>query len=116
MNESEKIQILLKEYDTLRAEIIQRLGHRITFLGLFGAMGVYAFFRDNGLTLYQYSVIAVAIVFTYIVWHHLGNVIGRCSRRIAEIEQQINGMAGTVLLRWEHDQLGSKMFHRVHRN
>lgn len=106
----------VKEYDTLRAEIIQRLGHRIAFLALTGAVGVYAFFRDNGLTLYQYFVIAVAVVFMSAVWLHLGNVIGRCSRRIAEIELQINAMAGEVLLRWEHEQLGSKTFHRVHRH
>lgn len=106
---------MLKEYDTLRAEIIQRLGQRVAFLGFAGALGVFAFFRDKLLTPYQIFVISVAVIFLYIVWHHLGNVIARCAKRIAEIEIKINTMAGEDLMKWEHEQRGSKIFHKVHK-
>ena len=115
MTDKDKIEILFKEYDTLREEIISRLSQRINFLGLFGAIGVYAFFQDKTLNGKQYIIIVLAAILLYCVWHHLGNVVARCSKRIAEIECVINKMAGTTLLVWEHEKRGSKLFHKVYK-
>ncbi|MCI0561019.1 MAG: hypothetical protein MN733_21240 [Nitrososphaera sp.] len=58
MNPSENVQILLKEYDTLPAEILHRIGHRFAFLSLIGAAGTYAFFTKP--TAYQTVVLIIS--------------------------------------------------------
>lgn len=115
MDEKDKVQVLLKEYDSLRAEILQRINHRFAFLSLFGAMGTYAFFAATDLSAYQKVVLMISALALFGVWWQLGNLIARCSRRIAEIEEAINLVAGDPLLRWEHERLGSKAFHKVHK-
>ena len=114
MEEKDKIHILLKEYDTLRAEILQRIGHRFAFLGLSGAVGAYVFFTAQSLSSYQTVVLIITIFILFGVWWQLGNLIARCSNRIAEIEGLINSIAEETLLRWEHERLGSKSFHQIH--
>jgi hypothetical protein len=44
------------------------------------------------------------------IWFHLGNLIAKLSTRIAEIEEEINAMAGKKLLKWEHERRGSRFF------
>jgi len=115
MTDQEKIQILIKEYDTLRAEILQRTGQRFAFLTLFGAVGAYSFFVATSLNSYQILVLIISAFVLLGVWFQLGNLIARCSRRIAEIEEEINAMAGQKLLKWEHEKRGSKFFHKLHK-
>lgn len=115
MNDKDSIQILFKEYDTLRAEILQRIGHRFAFLGLFGAVGGYAFFSFKRLALYQIVTLAVCATILFLVACQLGNLIARCSKRVGEIEQSINSYAGEKLLKWEHMKRGSKIFHILHK-
>ena len=68
MNEKDKIEILLKEYETLRSEILQRTGHRFAFLGLMGALGGYSFFIGKDLSAYQIYVLFVCafILFSFL--------------------------------------------------
>lgn len=115
MDPNDKVKILLKEYDTLRAEILQRIGHRFAFLGLTGALGIYAFFAAKELTIYQTAVLTISALALFGVWFQLGNLIARCSKRIAEIEKAVNSIVGEDLLKWEHEKRGSKVFHKVHR-
>lgn len=115
MDEKDKVNILLKEYDTLRAEILQRIGHRFAFLSLFGAVGGYTFFVAKDLSQYQTVVLIISALSLFGVWLQLGNLIARCSIRIADIEKTINSKAGEPLLKWEHEKLGSKVFHKVHK-
>lgn len=113
MTNYEKIQILLKEYDSLRVEILQRSSQRFTFLTLFGALGAYSFFVAESLNCYQVLVSIMSALFLFGVWFLLGKIIVRCSRRIAEIEKEINTLSDQVLLRWEHEHLGSKLLHKI---
>ena len=115
MDEKDKVQILLKEYDSLRAEILQRIGHRFSFLGLTGAVGGYAFFVAKNLSTYQTVVLMIGTIALLGVWWQLGNLIARCSHRIAEIEKTVNSFAGEPLLTWEHQKLGSGTFHVMHK-
>lgn len=115
MDEKDKVQVLLKEYDALRAEIMQRISHRFAFLGLFGGVGAYAFFAAKDMSTYQTVVLMISALALFGVWWQLGNLIARCSNRIAEIEETINSLAGEPLLRWEHERLGSKAFHKAHK-
>ena len=114
MDEKDKVQILLKEYDALRAEILQRISHRFSFLGLTGAVGGYAFFVAKDLSTYQTVVLMMGTLALFGVWWQLGNLIARCSHRISEIEKTVNSIAGEPLLTWEHQKLGTRTFHRMH--
>ncbi len=112
---TDKVQILLKEYETLRAEILQRIGHRFAFLGLTGAVGAYAFFTVDKLTNVQAVVLAMGAIAAFLNQFQQGNLIARCSKRIAEIEEAVNSLAGEKLLVWEHEKRGSKAFHEIYR-
>lgn len=114
MNEIDKINIVLKEYETLRTEILQRISNRFAFLSLFGAIGAYGLFKAAEISLFQAFVLFFAVIFLFAVWWQLGNVIARCSKRIAEIEKLINEISGEKLLKWESERLGSKTFHQFH--
>ncbi|MGA1864924.1 MAG: hypothetical protein ACMUHX_07670 [bacterium] len=95
------IDILLKEYDTLRSEILTRSTQRISFLGLFGATIGYFLFKYNDLMFIQEIGLIFGLVFLGLIWVQLGNIINRCSARITAIEKEINEISGRNLLKWE---------------
>lgn len=115
MDEKDKIIILLKEYDTLRAEILQRISNRFAFLGLVISVGAFGLFKAGDISTFKILVLFFTALFLIAVWWQLGVVIKRCSKQIAEIEVIINQIAGEKLLRWEHEHLGSKNFHLFHK-
>lgn len=108
-----KIDILMKEYETLRSEILHRLNRRFAFMGLFGAVLAYAFFKVEKYTIVNVSVIVASIFILVAIWFEYGRLIQRCSWRISEIEQQVNSLVGDELLVWETRQQ-SNVFHRVY--
>ena len=114
MTDDKKIEILLKEYETLRTEILQRSGRRTAFVSLVGALGASAFFVENDFAAHQIIVLSVAAVFLLGVWWQLGNVMARCGTRVSEIEERVNAMAEDELLQWEHKERGSKLFRKFH--
>lgn len=109
-----KIDILMKEYETLRSEILHRINCRFAFLGLFGAVAAYVFFKVDKYTIFKVLIPVASIFVLGAIWFHLGRLIQECSSRISEIEQQINSLVGDELLVWE-TRRQSKVFHRVHR-
>jgi hypothetical protein len=111
----DKIDILMKEYDTLRAEILHRSNTRFAFVGLFGALATYALFKTDTHTVLTPALIIIAAIFLFFLWIHIGYLIFRCSRRIAEIENQINSLADEQLLVWENRQKNN-IFHRFYKN
>lgn len=115
MNLEQKIAVVLKEYETLRAEILQRTGHRFTILSLGGALGAYGVFSAEKLTKFQLSVLVLSALALIGVWFQLGKLIARCSARISEIEISVNDLADETLLRWEHEKRGSSAFHKIHK-
>ncbi|MFA6560302.1 MAG: hypothetical protein WCV00_00155 [Verrucomicrobiia bacterium] len=114
MTQSEKVEVLFKEYDTLRVEILQRSSQRFQFLAIAGAIGAFALFRTSPLTSGQAVALIAACNIVLCVWWRLGQCIARCSMRIAEIEQRINDLAGEKLLHWEGALVGRSFFHRLH--
>lgn len=109
-----KINILMKEYETLRSEILHRLNRRFALLGLFGAVLAYALFKVDKYTTVNLSVIFASIFILGAIWFRFGQMIQRCSSRILEIEQQVNSLVGDELLVWE-TRRRSSFFHRLHR-
>jgi hypothetical protein len=99
------IEILFKEYDTLRAEIISRQsgGFQLVIIG--GA--VFAWFGGHatGQKLWI-GVAALVIVSCFLVFRAVQD-INLIAKRIGKIEEEINHIAGANLLKWE-SHLGSE--------
>ena len=107
-----KIDILMKEYETLRSEILHRINQRFAFLSLTGAVSAFGFFKVDKHTVASMSILFAAIFILGAIWFHFGRRIQECSSRISEIEQQVNSFVGDELLVWETKRQ-SKYFHRV---
>ena len=112
---SEKVQILLKEYETLRVEMIQRFNHRFNFLTIIGAVGAFVFFKTEKISYLQVSAFVATTISILIVWFWIGHVIARCSRRVSEIEKKVNELAGEDLLLWETVQIDHGVFHKIYK-
>lgn len=105
INDKEKIDILLEEYKTLRAELIQRnttlnqlyLGFGAAFLTIAGIA------LDKRRVLVAFTLLPILGCLTYLVTRIFDFDVKAASLRIAEIEQQINEKAGADLLKWENE-------------
>ncbi len=93
------IQILFKEYDTLRSEIITRTncGYQLLALGA-GALAWLASRPINQMLFVSLGVVLAAMVIFVGIWWRDTYM---CSCRVKEIERQINNLAGMELLKWE---------------
>jgi hypothetical protein len=100
-SEEEKVKILLNEYNTLRAEIIARVGHSYQLI----AVGVAAILLLFGLwpigkifwAMLAIAVTTIAIAF----WIWLRDTL-KAAERIREIEIDINQRVGEDILIWEN--------------
>ena len=103
----EKIEILFKEYDTLRAEIIGRTAGGYQLIAILAIIfaAILGWRSPHGPDQMFWVAIGVlvgsAIVFGW--WAHRD--INMIARRISDIELQINEFSGQTLLIWE-TQLG----------
>jgi len=103
LSRMERITILLKEYDTLRSEIIARTAVGSQVVGLAVVLFV-AWITSLG-THYD-RFLARSLLAGFIIAVILGCVtayvgIGRPHRKVVELESQINELAGERLLTWE---------------
>lgn len=94
----ERVAILLKEYDTLRAEIISRCNNRFGVLGIIG--GTVAFISAYP-ALGTWVLGGIAVLFLFAVWMYLGHLIYHCGIQVADLERRINKIVGEDLLAWE---------------
>jgi hypothetical protein len=102
-----RIDILFKEYETLRAEIISQIGHMYTLLtvGAATVVGVVAWFvTDATARRYMWFLPIVLGVLGVVFWglyrfamHNVANA----ARHIQRLERRINALAGDDLLEWE---------------
>lgn len=106
-SDKEKIMILFKEYDTLRAEVISRSSGGYQVIAIFG--GLFAALLAWGATHPPIAVfwaavltLAVGVIFAAFTVFRDIYVI---ARRLAEIEKTINHLAGDQqLLIWESNR------------
>jgi hypothetical protein len=101
LDSKSKIDILLKEYEALRGEILNRINNRWAITGyVIAAVALMASLSElpgvQVLTIASGSVGALVVL-----WWGSWCLTRRFGLRIAEIEHQINHLAGEVLLVWE---------------
>jgi hypothetical protein len=99
LDSKDKIQILLKEYDTLRAEIIARTNHGFQLTGLGGAVLMWLVSRPDDARFWV-LVATFLMVFGYMGWITFRD-ISKAAGRIRQIEAKVNKLAGDELLEWE---------------
>jgi hypothetical protein len=99
-----KVEILLKEYDSLRQEVISRLNNRFSLLGYAGAILTYAVFQGGGIADWRWLCAAGAALSLLLVWLWGAKKIRELSLRIATLEKKINHLSGDSLLAWETGQ------------
>jgi hypothetical protein len=99
------VEILFKEYDTLRAEIIARQsgGFQLVIIG--GAVFTWFGQRATGQK-FWIGMATLVIVSCFLVFRAVQD-INLIAKRVGEIEQEINRLAGATLLKWE-SRLGSQ--------
>jgi hypothetical protein len=98
----QRIRILLKEYDTLRAEILQRTAAGFALAPILAA--IVGWLGSRILEGHRYTAIAAGLmsVCTLFLGPKFMNIrIRRCSARLQRIEQRINSLAEDDLLEWE---------------
>lgn len=96
-----RIEILLKEYDTLRQEIISRTNNRFAITGFFGAVALFAVTKEGLDAFWKCAISVASLVFLLALWLWIKFLIDLCAQRIAKIERRINELAGDTLLEWE---------------
>jgi hypothetical protein len=105
MNAMDKIWVLLAEYNTLRAEVLAARNNVGQGAGIFSAaiMANFAFgfsaASKNSAIPIIIGILAVAYFACLFAWNE-NNTIS-VTKRIRELEAQINGLAGERLLLWE---------------
>ncbi|MGB6947255.1 MAG: hypothetical protein WBE37_32950 [Bryobacteraceae bacterium] len=99
----QRLEILFKEYDTLRAEIISRINNIFQIVGFavsVSAVGMPLLWSRTTTYVFWISVLALAAVL-YGLWLLVHVEIGRAAERLRQIEAQVNGIEGQELLQWE---------------
>lgn len=100
-SEEEKVKILLNEYNTLRAEIIARIGHSYQLIGV-GVAAILLLFYLWPIGNIFWAMLAIATTILAIAfWIWLRDTL-KASERIREIELDVNQRVGEDLLIWEN--------------
>lgn len=99
--ERHKIAILLNEYNTLRAEIIARIGHLYQMIG-YGVAAIILLTTLQPTNRIFWALLALVIItFGLGLWFY-GRYVWSCGTRIREIELDVNDRAREDLLVWEN--------------
>lgn len=94
-----KTDILLKEYDTLRSEIMSRTTSRFGILSIGGVLTTFIASQPRGHLTWIVTGLCVGALLA--LWWCYGVLIDHCATRIREIEQKVNHLAGDDILLWE---------------
>src|SRR6266849_10226121 len=103
LSAKEQIDILLKEYDTLRQEIIARTSQGFQVLG-FGVLlytALVAWFGAHSVDRTFWVLLIIFVLTIAVVSLMAHRDINMAARRISEIELHVNNLAGATLLQWE---------------
>lgn len=106
------VDVLLREYDTLRTEILARVRTRFELLGFLAVITTIVASQEvSGSTRAWLALSAGAVTLT--VWGWFASGIKRCATRILRIEERVNAIMGEVLLAWETSQPRGSWWRRL---
>ena len=111
-----KVQILLKEYDTLRAEIASRINQRFAIVGFVLAMVSFVGTKSDLAIPHRWVLGILGLAMSVVLWWRLGHLMKRCSTRICAIERRVNQLMGDELLVWESQVSIRGLFHKLYRS
>lgn len=95
----ETVKILLAEYTGLRSEIIAKTGHGLQVAGFVVTASSFLVSQtQNWLTVYIVTLIVLLVAGAGML---IFNDVARASKRIRQIEVDVNNRAGEELLVWE---------------
>jgi len=114
MTDTDKLSVLLKEYESLRTHILQRLQNRFQFFTLGGALAGFAFFKAQDLGGFQATVLFGGAILMFVSWYYLGSIVARLSVHVASIERRVNELAGEELLSWESHRVEKSILHHAY--
>ena len=97
------IDVLLHEYDTLRAEILARANSRFQLLGFAGVV-VALLGATHNITLIIIVSVALAVA-AVVIWIGFHLYINKCAARLMEIEARVNALFPEDVLVWESRSL-----------
>ena len=107
LTHAEKIQILMAEYNTLRAEVIQKSNSTFQIFGvaitavvaISGIVATYAIIAG-------FSIFIILIVVLLATYRSIEFSMLTFGNRLREIEREVNQLAGAKLLKWETEYVG----------
>jgi hypothetical protein len=111
-----KVQILLKEYDTLHAETASRINNRFAIVGFVLAMVSFVGTRSDLQIAHRWVLGVLGLAMSVVVWWRLGQLIVKCTRRICAIERRVNQLMGEDLLVWGSQVAARTLFYKFHRS
>jgi ABC-type transport system involved in Fe-S cluster assembly fused permease/ATPase subunit len=97
------LEIIFKEYDTLRTEIIALTGHMYNVIGFGAAISaaLLAWSTSQGFDFRFWFLVFVFASVVWLLWMMLHVAISRNAERLRQIEAEVNRRAGDKLLQWE---------------
>jgi len=101
----DKIDILFREYDTLRAEIMARSGHTIHLYGICAIVIGWLITQPFNFKLLGGFLFVVAALF--LIFKAIWRDINKAAAKLRELERCINLLVGEELLTWEQKCGGS---------
>jgi hypothetical protein len=105
MEAKEKLPMLLAEYNTLRQEVIAARTSVAQGAGIFSAaiIGAILFGFSSGRSNPEFAImigiVAVVYICALVVWNE--KVTTSLTRRLRELESEMNGIAGERVMLWE---------------
>lgn len=107
------VEVLLREYDTLRTEILARVRNRFELLGFLAVVATVVASSDIDSNA-RVWVAGLAAATALTVWAWFAGGIKRCAKRILVIEERVNSlMEDDSLLAWETMQPRGSWWRRL---
>lgn len=97
-----KIDVLLREYDAVRREIISRTNNRFAIGGYAVAVAAFVGSQPQISPALRWCVALGALVSLCMLWCVIGHLIEVAASRAAEIESRVNAILGEEIMAYEN--------------
>jgi hypothetical protein len=99
MDHKDKVQILFKEYDALRAQILARTSNSYQLWAIGAAIITWLLSRPVN-SMFWILLTPFVVIFSLFSWTARRD-INKAAERLRELEREINDLASADLLQWE---------------